>query len=381
MATTQMLLTPYDVWLFRDSRPFTAGDDHTASGAFPPMPTVLQGALRTAWLTGNALGVTLQSYLTQAESPARAILGAPGDEALPDASWMKGPFLAETRPTGARLWFPAPANLDCVGGTLLPQPKAELAASSMADGLLPIGAQNGADRCWAPRYLAEEGMAAYLAGHPVPADTVKAEADLLHRETRTGIALQEARAGVVNKVVQEGRLWSVEFIRLQPGYGLALETNLPGLATAPRRLAKLGGEGKAAQVAVTTFTVPPAPALTNPKCLLLYLATPALFCSGTHTGWRPEDWTAVGMPPGAQLVGYLPAPGTVTFGGWDLARRAPRPNRRGVPAGTVYFFECQEPLTPTAYQTLVDTRHNKPLPGPLATVGAGITLLGGWSHV
>jgi len=34
----QIAIRAVDVWLFRDGKPFTAGEDHIAESAFPPSP-------------------------------------------------------------------------------------------------------------------------------------------------------------------------------------------------------------------------------------------------------------------------------------------------------------------------------------------------------
>ncbi|MCS6846435.1 MAG: type III-B CRISPR module-associated Cmr3 family protein, partial [Anaerolineae bacterium] len=47
MTTMALFLSPVDVWLFRDGRPFDAGDDHYARSLFPPYPSVIQGAIRS----------------------------------------------------------------------------------------------------------------------------------------------------------------------------------------------------------------------------------------------------------------------------------------------------------------------------------------------
>jgi CRISPR-associated protein Cmr3 len=76
----------------------------------------------------------------------------------------------------------------------------------------------------------------------------------------------------------------------------------------------------------------------------LVLATPAVF----QHGWRP-DWLKdglVGSPPGAKIKLRLVG---VSIGrwkavsGWSLAPpRGPKPIRRLVPAGGVYFFTVVE---------------------------------------
>jgi len=56
----QVAIRPIDVWLFRDGKPFTAGEDHAAETLFPPSPFTLQGAIRTKVLADK--GVNLAEF-------------------------------------------------------------------------------------------------------------------------------------------------------------------------------------------------------------------------------------------------------------------------------------------------------------------------------
>ena len=42
-------IKPFDCLFVRDGKPFSMGDEVWASGIFPPPPSVVYGALRTAW--------------------------------------------------------------------------------------------------------------------------------------------------------------------------------------------------------------------------------------------------------------------------------------------------------------------------------------------
>lgn len=373
-STVKLFFSPCDVWMFRDSRPFDAEDDHTAAGMFPPLPTVLQGALRTAWLLLSGTGFA--DYHYDEACPARAEIGPPGSEALPEGRFMRGPFVAQECGDRQELWFPAPANLQADGRRCLPAALDGLLASSLDPALLPCAGQGPPPE---RLYVRGSQLARYLAGDDLaPNDTDFQAADLAAPEPRLGLMLQPAEEGIKRKTARAGYLWSVAFSRLREGFGLAVETNLSGVDFGRYRLTRLGGEGRGARVSAAQWEYPVRPVLVNHSRFLLYLATPALFVKDDVAQWQPPGgWPAVGLPPTARLCGYRPAPGAVTFGGWDMAGRRPRPNRRGVPAGSVYFFQCEQPLT-AADDDLLHQRHGAPLPGPLASAGTGITFVGGW---
>ena len=58
MTAMQLFLEAVDVWLFRDGRPFDAGQDHSAVSRFPPYPTVIQGAIRSHHLVQTGVNLT-----------------------------------------------------------------------------------------------------------------------------------------------------------------------------------------------------------------------------------------------------------------------------------------------------------------------------------
>jgi CRISPR-associated protein Cmr3 len=85
---TWYTITPLDVLLFRDSRPFSPGEGAWAKGLFPPMPiTVFQG-----------LRSQLPLRTTQAERNQRNLN-------------FLGPFLRDEH---GHLWLPTPKDLRCL---------------------------------------------------------------------------------------------------------------------------------------------------------------------------------------------------------------------------------------------------------------------------
>lgn len=58
-----------DTLFFRDGKPFTMGEDNFAEGAFPPSPSVIYGALRTAYIAQNLgkNGKNLDNLITDTE--------------------------------------------------------------------------------------------------------------------------------------------------------------------------------------------------------------------------------------------------------------------------------------------------------------------------
>ena len=49
----ELKLQPLDTLFFRDGKPFSRGDESWADGNFPPNPSVIYGAMRTALATAT----------------------------------------------------------------------------------------------------------------------------------------------------------------------------------------------------------------------------------------------------------------------------------------------------------------------------------------
>jgi CRISPR-associated protein Cmr3 len=89
-------------------------------------------------------------------------------------------------------------------------------------------------------------------------------------------------------------------------------------------------------------------ALRNAPKVRLVLATPAIFSKGWLPGWlQPSAGALEGRPPGSTI--RLRLRGALLerwqpVSGWSLEERGPKPVRRLVPAGAVYFFEVVDGL-------------------------------------
>lgn len=196
-------------------------------------------------------------------------------------------------------------------------------------------------------------MVAWLSGAP-DASTPEREAP----PPRTDIHLA---IDVETQASQDSMLHSrevVELLRVQSRDAgrLTLEEWALGVSCAwpdpanglPRGPVGLGGRRRLSDVELLDadlFALPEGLARAT-RGLRLVLATPAEF----QRGWLPDGFERVdGTPP--RYVGRLPCvaapvvlraalvPRPLEVSGWDMVRRRPRPTRRWVPAGAVYFFE------------------------------------------
>ncbi|MFN4181002.1 MAG: type III-B CRISPR module-associated Cmr3 family protein, partial [Armatimonadota bacterium] len=126
----ELLIKPIDVWLFRDGRPFAAGEDHEATTIFPPTPFTLQGAIRTKVLTDRGVDLTEFARKKQPDSEVGF-----GDNF--GALKLFGPIVARKGQNGKweRL-VPTPADLVKIDNDFVPlKPKQLPFKTNLPDGL------------------------------------------------------------------------------------------------------------------------------------------------------------------------------------------------------------------------------------------------------
>ncbi|HXF04053.1 MAG TPA: type III-B CRISPR module-associated protein Cmr3 [Blastocatellia bacterium] len=361
----RIFIEPSDVLLFRDGRPFVAGEDHRALSLFPPTPLTMQGAIRSRVLADK--GVSYTAYASGAVS-------VPGIGYADDYGQLRlrGPFIARQENGRVMRYFSLPSDVVLAG---CPHPIALaplFAAESSFESNPTVGA-NSLGLLWhrtiarieAPSgWLSEIELQHYLNGEPF---SVTPEHELFDRESRfhVGIDSQFKRP---HRGGAGGHLFQVEFVRLQHGVGLWLDVN--GVQLSDEGLLQLGGDSKAA-VYRKVDEVPPLTAggVVQGK-FKLYFATPAYFA----TGWQPDDWGRFITGGTVRLVAAA-VPRAQAIGGFDLARNRHKPMRRFVPAGSVFLFESDGEVTVPEVITDDDGQAR------FSQIGFGQVFIGRWDYV
>ena len=406
-------IEPLDVLLFRDSKPFTAGESHRAKSAFPPTPYPFVGAVRSRILADvlPLVGSDFHAYREHITGKGQHqelndIVAMLGDAKSYGRLRFRGPFLARKKSDGAyEPLFPAPRDLfgsRCLNPLAVAQqpPGVSVAPAANASGnpvLLwsrePLGSE------LKDILLSANEMSGYLQGKAV---TV-AEQKLVMPELRVGITLKSGQ-----RAAQEGMFYMPEMIRLaskngQAGFvfeisGLsfadASQESLRDYVLPSKGLLQLGGESRAVQY--ERIDSNPLQALASLKPLnnarfKLYLATPAIF----QQGWLPDfiDGNTLAVKDNRELRGTgvdfkliaavvgKPLP----IGGWDLAKNEPKPMYKAVPPGSVYFFELQNGDIKDVMELFHLTCKVQGLTDDqglqrLAQIGFGLTLVGSWKY-
>lgn len=344
MKFETLFIEPSDVWFFRTGKPFTKGEDQWAATHFPPTPNTIQGAIRSRVLAG-------WGGLSHGDDPA--LVERVGNQNGYGKLHLRGPFLAKCeRDNGGGVirYFPAPLDL------------MQAKESNKALRRLRVGEWNGCETNLpdddlhpllleedeaqfeaAQGWLSEGELRKYLKNE-LPA-ALEPDGKLFRTETRLGIQMNMAQ-----RVTKQQQLYQADFIRPQTDVGLALEIGVEGedkplkaLCLPQQGYLALGGEARAAHF----WTAGQPQNFPEQKCsqgekFIVYFATPTYF----ENGWLPKnkDWSPFF---GSQVKLIAAAVGRpALIGGWDLKKRGPKPIRRYVPAGSVYYFEASNgPIT------------------------------------
>ena len=363
----QVAIRPVDVWLFRDGKPFTAGEDHIAESTFPPSPFTLQGAIRTKVLADK--GVNLSAF---------ALQGQPDPDVGYGDNFGKlrlcGPLLMHSKDGKWERLIPMPADVVKVGNRCkLLQPNPDLPfVTNLPEGLRLLWVQTDERVSEVKGWLPESEWKRYLQGQ-APEQVVTSD-DLFTFEPRFGIAIDSNKG-----TTQEAMLYQARFVRLKDG--TAIWAEVEGVSLGSNGFLRFGGEGRAATYEVLSEQLPPLSqfnTVRNATRFKIVLVTPAWFSGG----WQPKDgdWSKIFGAP-VRLVGTaIPRP--LLLGGFDVARGVPKPMRAFVPAGAVYFFEADEPLKfPDDFaftETPDEVRQQNGNANAWAQIGLGAALIGVW---
>ena len=413
------ILQPRDLLFFRDARPMSGSSE--GAGATWPLPSVLHSALLSAfherwpdgteWESGHkhfapreqtkfdkGVNTTMRFGGLHTIGPFPRLHGngrkTASENALPSGIYLPTP--ADVVPQGI-MQPVAP-----LGDHNLPAPLRYAVASSV-----PPSKEN------VYPWLSADAFRRYLAGDVVSGDTVSADA-LYVCEARPGVGIDpETHAN------RQSVFYQAEYLRLRPDVSLTFlaqaEAKKYGessgvdlfeqfFADGDMQPLILGGQRGLATLREGAFADEldfPAPSESNRK-IKWVLLTPALF----NNGWRP-DWVdeegrvklkelpdragyptrkawreaAKNAPPIAARLVAARMPKALAVSGWKLRVKdgtrpgGPKPTRLLVPAGAVYYFECQDEA---AAASLVRQLHGKVKSQRLGEQGFGFGVCGTW---
>jgi CRISPR-associated protein Cmr3 len=373
----RVFLEPNESLLFRTGRPFDAGETDYAETLFPPTPETLQGVMRALLATQWDTTKTLPEVFRPGSELVKLVGDRNGYGRFRITNISLGHRKYDDKEDDIELIYPVPSHLLKDEQDFLRLKPAEMTGtnSNMPPGMLYLKPERKTQGKLTPveGWLTEANLRITLNAKEDLANLkVVKKGEIFKYESRVGIGMENA-----TKVTREGMFYSVQMIRMQPGYGFVVDVRLTDethpdtfipdqktqetLNLHKQGWATIGGEQRAASFRVIGTSTP---LLQNTKHegngTVLYLATPASF----KNGWRPEQWqTPLLAPIAAAIPRYQP------IGGWKLRPEdsggSNKCMRRCVPAGSVYFFD----RFVTAPSALTDYDME---------IGYGITATGEW---
>jgi len=316
---TLLQLSALDTLFFRDGKPFSMGFETWADGIFPPPPSVFYGVLRTAFLSENI------EKLKDANT------------AIDESSNLKIRFSAFYH--SQNFYFPCPLDIVKVKEKNSHFQILSLKQKKHHSNLeLPCTLQSEKEVENPTGLIDKISLNDYLIKSKEPKSL---KSDYLIEEPKIGIGINNS-----TKASDDGMLYRVGMNRLKEiGFAIGYE----GIALSSKGILKLGGEAKA--VSFSTLTNVPEikmPNALSSEYFKVYLATPAIF----NEGWKPSQSKFGDARLIAACVGK-----PVYIGGFDMKPKSgkprPKPMRRAVPAGSVYYYEGSYELAKSIHSTSI----------------------------
>ncbi|MBE3584335.1 MAG: type III-B CRISPR module-associated protein Cmr3 [Limnochordaceae bacterium] len=399
-SSLMVTISPHDPLVIRDGRPFSAGGEgaNRARSLDWPYPSTVSGAIRN--LVGH---IAAQNGLVNG-NPFRnpnfvdrlkniAVCGplACKNDRLYVPAPRDGLAFAATNSgeqTGREKQQGKAGELEWVRlrpAQLRPGEGCDLPYSGILSPILVPRQEKPArmPAFWsiadAVQWLANDGEAADVPG---PREVL----DGFDREERIHVRIDPQ-----TQTADDSQLFSTQGLIFPFGTGLVAlvdpgEAALNELITNLQILHPLGGERRLAYFAVQpTDSRWQSPreiqtVLLRATGVRMQLATPAIFSRGWLPGWL-DPTTLEGAPPGVSEVRLRLRGACVErwrpVSGWDLERHRPKPLRRVVPAGSVYFFEVvggsPERLADVWLRPVADSEQDR-------RDGFGLALWGVWRN-
>lgn len=323
-----------DTLFFRDGKPFSMGDDVWADGIFPPLPSVVYGALRGALMFQKGLSVL--DLLEQTK----------------DFKITNLYLLFNDEPA-----FPFPADL------------IKIKKAKEINFLEPIGFTNSSSICenvlavpkaltkgkpvdlFGTSYLLQEDFKKYLKYDLEDVDAFKLS-EYTTNEPKTGIGRDNETRTTSGDA--EGKMYRVGMQRLEKydnnnnkqQIKLAVEFENLDLDVENGGFIKLGAEGKTAHFYKGSncqeINLLDSVKNNESKVIRICLTTPAIFANNQMPKWLENSKSTDGIE--LKLLAYtLGKP--VYVGGFDMqannGKGYPKMMYKAVPAGSVYYISSE----------------------------------------
>lgn len=352
-----------DTLFFRDGKPFSMGEETWADGIFPPPPSVFYGALRTKYF---------------AEHPQE--FSKANTENDPTKNLQ---ILGFALNINDDIQYPLP--LDIHSEKKSKEDKAYLLTLSDKEtyfvdnhlfSKILVPSQDLKYKVLEPLengYITRASLEGYLNKEEKEYNPDQLTKYYV-REPKIGIGRDDS-----SKTSKEGQLYRVNLIRPSVLKNKEIKTikfifQYEGLNLPKEGFLKLGAESKIVNyTTIDDETIPKFENSTpNRRLFKLYLSTPCYFEKGSLPSWINEN-TLEGEHEKIKLKLLTAAVGKPIFiGGFDMKKKKPKPMRKYVPSGSVYYFEILE----GSFEDVVKAFHRKSISEERANEGFGISYVG-----
>lgn len=349
-------IAPTDYFFFRDSKPFDAGVDSFAKTLFPPPPSTVYGAVRTAILVSK--GIDLNSFLSGNETEVTEVVGKPYQYGTLK---LAGPWLAKLSEDKLIEYFPPPLSLVIDNENRFVFLKPDSAQSEIITNLNPklrLPTADSIELTNLSSAISSTEAVKILIGD---IDCIEEKRErLFERVYKVGIK----RNTQTRTVLEQGALYTIQMLSFNPDLdgqlGVACLVS-HGELLPEQLLIKFGGESRVAR-ATKVMNSSFIDSLKNAvdkivekilanRQFFIWLITPAIFKNGFIPDFvNPEslegELPILSQEKSNQTLKVkllsLVSKSFQAIGGFDLAKGFVRPLYRAVPAGSVYFFEITE---------------------------------------
>ena len=379
--TVALYIEPLDTLFFRDSRPFTAGEDTFAESTLPS-PLTMYGAIGSYYLDSH--NHSLDDFM---KGSVTTKLGSYSRDIKGGVFTIKGPFLCFDR----KPYFPAPANLWVYGdgkSPLILKPYKDIRGRRSDLGELhPVVFDWDGEIEPCKGFITISDMQTYLSGGKKSWRlNSRAESDFFLKEGKVGHQINAP-----SRTVKEGMLYSVRHLRFRDTAQEQLRYKKASLLVVidsvetvdfTEKIYCIGGERRGvvfAPVENSSKLVPEDPNVLNKICeskrFFIYLASPAIFKGGWRPAWISSDFV------GAEMVSAaVNKPQYIS--GWVRSGKGaegqPRPIKRLTPAGSIYFFKADGWDDKKFYSHYKKYHFGESLSDEYPDAGFGVPLIGVW---
>lgn len=381
----QIDLKPLDTLFFRDSRSFNAGEESTADFNFPS-PLTFYGAIGNAILEDTSEVNRIKFVSGEYKHPK---LGKYDEKLLNTPLKLKGPFLQK----GEKTYFPPPSNLwievtgrPYVPHVLFPYENNQCMWDISDKKIKPLKIPDvrGLELKPLEEYIPVEELIKYLAGKLDQFSTLSSEPEnsFFTQETRYGHVISK-----YSKSPEDHFLYTAIHLRfkeqlrkqklIESGFTIIAE----GIEESDlhNKIITLGGERRKVTVKcknnkLITENPEILREIQSKKKFFIYFASPAIF----KNGWRMElpsefsDAVLVGAAVNKPLY----------ISGWKTNKNdfggQPRPIKKAVRAGSVYFFEANSWNNEKFTEFFEKYNFGASLSDEYCSAGFGISLIGCW---